>query len=79
MAGQYTNTERDFLKSHSKEGIKMYITYDVSNRMEYVYEAPTEAEHGDPCLKTQYAYDGATTRIEKMKESKTTWDSSWDI
>jgi hypothetical protein len=76
MAGQNTNVPRDHLKSHIKEGMKMYITYDISARMEYVYEAPTDAVDGAPCLVTQYAYVGATTRVEKMKESQGTWVSA---
>ena len=79
VSGQFTNKERDHLKSHSKEGIKMFIEYDGSNRMEFIYEAPTDAEHGAPALQTQYEYDGGSSRIAKMKESQTTWDSSWDI
>lgn len=69
----------NLIKSGEKELIKSYIVYDGSSRMEIVYEAPSEAVNGAPCLKTQYEYDGATTRITKMKESVVTWDSSWDI
>jgi hypothetical protein len=68
-----------FIKSHAHEGCKQYLTYDASNRMEIVYEAPTDFENGAPCLKTQYVYDGTSTRVIKMKESIATWSSSWDI
>jgi hypothetical protein len=68
-----------YVKTHSSECIKQYIEYDGSDRMEYVYEARANAQDGEKCLKTQYVYDGATTRITKMKETETTWDSSWDI
>lgn len=61
------------------EQIKQYFEYDGSLHMSTVYEAATDAAHGNPCLKTEYEYDGATTRITKMKESESTWDSSWDI
>jgi hypothetical protein len=73
------NTPRDHLKTHLANGVKHYITYDVSNRMEFIYEAPADAIHGAPCLVTQYAYDGGSTRIEKSKETTGTWDSSWDL
>jgi len=44
-----------------------------------VYTAPTGATDTTPCSKTQYVYDGATTKVVKMKESISAWDSDWDI
>ena len=73
------NTSKRKLKAHAHEGVKQYITYDGSNRMEYVYVADANAVDGDECMVTQYTYDGGSSRIQKMKESITTWDSSWDI
>lgn len=70
---------KHLLKTGFKEPIKTYITYDVSNRMEFIYEASSDAIDGAPCIVTQYAYDGGSTRIEKSKESVGAWDSSWDI
>ena len=58
------------------EYIKSYIAYDGSSRMEYVYEARANAEDGDPCLVTQYTYDGVSTRITKMAESEGVWVSA---
>lgn len=74
MANSY-----EHLITGNKELIKQYITYDSSNRMEYVYEARSDAITGTPCLLTQYAYSGVTTRVTKMKESASTWSSSYDI
>ena len=67
------------LKSHANELVKQYLAYDGSNRMEYVYTAYPTAIHGDPCVRTQYVYNGASTRITKMAETQGTWDSSYDI
>jgi len=67
------------LKTHAKEMVKEYIAYDGSNRMEYLYTAIANASDGDPCLRTQYAYDGVSTRIVKRQETESTWNSSWDI
>ena len=64
------------LTTGGHEYIKSYITYDASSRMEYVYEARANAEDGDPCLRTQYVYDGVSTRITKMKETESTWVSA---
>lgn len=69
----------DLVKVHGSEAVKQYITYDGSNRMEFVYTATAEAGHGDRCGVTQYAYDAASTRVVKMKESLGVWDSSWDV
>lgn len=71
-----SNAPRDFLKTNAKEGMKMYITYDGTNRMEYVYEAQASARDGDPCLRTQYVYAALTTRIVKMAETQSTWVSA---
>jgi len=62
-----------------REPVKTYAVYDGSGRLEELYEARANARNGDPCFKTEYAYDGATSRVIKMQESNSTWDSSWDI
>lgn len=69
----------DFITTHAVQGMKSYITYDAYNRMEYVYEAPVEAQAGSACMVTQYAYEGASTRVVKMKESNAVWQAGWDI
>lgn len=70
---------RDYLRSIMHEAMKMYRTYDGTNRLQYQYEAPTPALHGDPCMRTEYVYDGTSTRVIKLKETIQTWDSSWDV
>jgi hypothetical protein len=67
------------LTTGANEYIKSYIEYDGSARMVAVYEARANAADGDPCLKTEYQYDGATTRIQKMHESEDEWDATWDV
>lgn len=67
------------LKSYSKELIKQYVAYDVYSRPEYIYEARADASDEDPCICTQYVYDGLTSNIVKMKETNSSWDSDWDI
>ena len=75
----YENTASDFIKPHAQEAIKQYMTYDGNNRMEYVYVAIATAEDGDPCMVTQYVYDGLSNRVIKMKESLSTWQAAWDV
>lgn len=61
------------------EYIKQYITYDASNRMEFVYEAASNARDQTPCLRTQYTYWTTSTRVRQMKETKALWLSAFDI
>lgn len=69
----------EFLKTGEKEYIKAYLVYDGSSRLTTIYEARANADHGAYCLKTTYAYDGTSNRVQKSKEEDATWDSSWDI
>jgi len=68
----------EFLKTGTHEFIKSYLEYDTG-RMVTVYEARANAVNGDYCLKTEYVYDGISTRVIKMKETPATWNSAWDI
>lgn len=67
------------LRTNALENIKQHFVYDVSNRMTDVYEARANARNGDPCLRTTYTYVSTSTRVQAMKETDATWDSSWDI
>lgn len=69
----------DFILPHQKEAVKQFITYDGLSRMEFSYVAMADAVDGSPCLVTQYAYDGSSGRVIKMKESLGIWDGTWDI
>lgn len=69
----------EHLRTNAYEYIKSYLVYDGSDRMQYVYEARANAQHGEPCLKTTYTYWTTSARIKQMKEEEATWDSSWDI
>lgn len=80
MMTAVADTEGDILlQTLGREIMKVYRVYDGSDRLVTQYEAVANCEHGKPCVKTEYTYVGATTRIEKMKESQATWDSSYDI
>jgi hypothetical protein len=61
------------------EVVKVHHVYDGSDRLIERYEAVANAVHGAKCLRTDYTYDGASTRVVGMKESVSTWDSAWDI
>jgi hypothetical protein len=72
-------TETELLKSQEKELVKQYISYDGSDRVEFIYTATRFAVTGTPCTVTQYVYSGVTTRVIKRLESYSTWDASYDI
>lgn len=74
-----TDSKTNLLKTGANELVKSYIEYDGTERMTTVYEAASDAKNGAVALKTEYSYDGVSTRIIKMKESASTWNSSWDI
>lgn len=73
------NNDTGMIKTAQRELVKQYVTYDGSNRTQYIYEVRADADHGCPCMRTEYEYDGTTSRVVKRKESLATWDSSWDI
>lgn len=67
------------LITNLREPVKQYLVYDGSFRVTHIYEARANAADEDPCLLTQYQYDGASSRIVKRLESISEWDSSWDL
>lgn len=69
----------ELLTSLGKEAMKVYRVYDGSSRVTEQYETYANTVNGGPALKTEYVYDGATTNVLKMKETISTWNSSWDI
>lgn len=69
----------DLVTPYMKEAVKTYSAFDGSSRLEYHYTAHIDAEEGDQCMVTQYAYDGVSTRVQKTKEGLATWQAAWDI
>lgn len=78
MSTKDTNA-RDYLKNMAREPIKLFRVYDVSNRVWIQYECVTHTLPGEACLKTEYVYDGTSTRVLKLKESLSTWDISFEV
>lgn len=74
------DTNADLILSSLKnEIVKAHHVYDGGNRLVQRYEALANAANGAQCLRTDYTYDGASTRVVGMKESQSTWNSAWDI
>ncbi len=73
-------TNREQLKTIFSEYMKTYTAFDAYDRPEYVYQCGVGTANGEDCMVTQYEYVSATNaNIVKMKESSSSWDSSWDI
>ena len=80
MAERVSDTPGDLmLEALGKEIMKAFRIYDGSNRLITQYEAFANTLDTQPCIKTEYTYIGATTQIEKMKESVSVWSSAYDI
>lgn len=67
---------RDMIQSKLNEGIVTYSSYDVVGRLVKLDEAPIYVLNGDPCLVTEFKYDGATTKLVATKEYVSTWNSA---
>lgn len=73
------NTVRDQLRNVKFEAIKLYRVYDSNGRLQTQFESWASTEDGGPCLRTDYGYDGGSSRIIKLKESPDVWQSAWDL
>ncbi len=69
----------DFLQGLTKEVVKVFRVYDGSDRLIEEYETFANTKDGGLALKTEYTYIGVTARVEKMKESLSTWLAAYDI
>ena len=72
-------TADELLQALGREVLKIKRFYDGFDRVSEQYEAFANAENNAKCLKTEYTYVGATTNLDKMKESIGIWLSSYDI
>jgi hypothetical protein len=72
-------TTDQLLNALSKEVVKIFRIYDGSDRLITTYETFSNSDDGAVALKTDYAYIGATTKLEKMKESLSIWSAAYDI
>lgn len=69
----------ELLQALTKEVVKVYRVYDGSDRLITEYETYSNTTDGGVALKTEYTYIGVTSRVEKMKESLSTWLTAYDI
>lgn len=77
--GTKNQSVREFLTTIRQEPVKMIRVYDAGNRLITQYEAVTHAQDGDPCMRTDYTYDGSSSRVLKLKETVDTWLAAYDI
>lgn len=67
------------IKTALNEYVKVHQEYDIEGRVEYIYEAKTEAVNGDPCVVTRYSYNGTTSDIVFFKEYDGAWNTAWEV
>ena len=68
------------MKTLFHELTKEYIELDAEGRPFKIYQAPTDALEGTPCVCVQYVYKNITsTVVIKTKETYQTWQAAWDI
>jgi hypothetical protein len=73
------SSKTDLLTTQRSELIKSHTEFDVSDRIQFIYTAPTDAVKNTPCTVVEYVYRGANTmQIMDMKEGKARWDDAWD-
>lgn len=82
MSDGRVNTEGEILKSHAKEMVKQYITFDLAGRPSKIFTASRKASPGDVCIVTEYVYNGPiSTVMQARKEAEGKWDpdnEGWD-
>jgi hypothetical protein len=69
----------ELLEALTKEVVKVFRVFDGSDRLITQYETFANTKNGGAALRTDYQYIGATTKLEKMKESLSTWLAAYDI
>lgn len=79
MASKKDTQSIDVIRSTLAIGVQTYSIYDGDGRLTSVYEAPTGAIAGTPCLLTQFKYAPSSTRVIGTKETVEEWDTAWDF
>jgi len=69
----------ELLIALSREVVKIFRVYDGSDRLITSYETFANSLDGGIALKTEFTYIGATNKLEKMKESISTWLAAYEI
>ena len=69
----------NLLKTALNERIKTHTVFNLADLPIAIYEAPSDAVQGTPCLVTQYEYGGSSgVVIVNTQEIVGTWLSSYD-
>ena len=80
MAGDdIVTTPTELLKSLERQQLKQHIVLDAQLRNKFVFEAPVDAEDGEPCLVTEYVYLNPTEAIVIDRQERVyRWKAAWD-
>ena len=79
MADTIVSSKTEILKSLEGQQLKQHIVHDAQSRPQFIFEAPVDANDGDPCLVTELVYIDATESIVvKKQERQYRWKSVWE-
>ncbi len=67
------------IKTQQSQYIKSHCIFDGTFRVTHLYEAPSAAVNGSPCMVTRFQFDGVSTRVSGSIEEDATWSSAWDF
>ena len=72
-------TKGEILKSLEGQQLKQHIVHDAQQRAQFIFEAPSDAKDGTPCLCTELVYLSPTEAIVFAKrEQQYRWKAAWD-
>lgn len=69
----------ELLVSLQNEQTKQHTVFDGSGRPKFIFEAPSVAKDGAPCLCTEYVYlnpTGSTVRTRQERVYR--WNATWE-
>jgi hypothetical protein len=71
-------TKTEVLRTVRLEINKQYIEYDLLERIQKIYTAPSDAIGGTPCIVIEYIYYGTGNNVRGRKEGYDVWSDSFD-
>lgn len=73
------SSKGELLKSLEGQQLKQHIVHDAQSRAQFIFEAPSGARDGDPCLCTELVYiDPTETIVIAKQERQYRWKAAWD-
>lgn len=68
----------DGLKTERMKTYSVPINVLSDSRIKVIYEAPSDTQDGQECMKTIYTYIGTSSNVLTSKEVPSTWQAAFD-